>query len=456
MKNSPLVSIIIRTKNEERWISSCLKSVFNQNYKNLEVILVDNNSTDQTVNIAKNFPVKLVKIDKFFPGKAINDGIRASCGEYIVCLSGHCIPTSETWLENLINKLSDSQIAGVYGRQEPLSYTNNLDKRDLLTVFGLDPKLQVKDSFFHNANSAITRKIWNLFPFDEEVTNIEDRVWGIRLIKAGYKIFYEPEASVYHWHGINHGLNEQRAKKIVNILENLDDFATKGKYVNDISKLNTIAIIPIRGKSLKVNGKNLIEYTIDALRESKYINDFYVVTDCQETADLSISLGAKVPCLRPSQLSEDYVDVLEVINFMLRKIESDNKFPDLVCSLEETYPFRSPDLIDNMITHIVNEGLDTLVAANLEMRGIWLEQNDKYEILNDIFMPRNLKKTKSFVGLFGLCCVTHPLAIRNSNLFESKYGIYEVKNQISSLNIRNNVDAMKLGNLLETWWKSFY
>ena len=147
MKNSPLVSIIIRTKNEERWISSCLKSVYNQNYKNIEVILVDNNSTDQTINIAKSFQVKLVKIDKFIPGKAINDGIRASCGEYIVCLSGHCIPTSETWLENLITKLTDSQIAGVYGRQEPLS-TSNLDKRDLLTVFGLDPKLQVKDSFF--------------------------------------------------------------------------------------------------------------------------------------------------------------------------------------------------------------------------------------------------------------------------------------------------------------------
>ena len=51
MKN--LVSIVIRTKNEEKWIESCLKSVFNQNYKNFEVILVDNKSTDNTVKIAK-------------------------------------------------------------------------------------------------------------------------------------------------------------------------------------------------------------------------------------------------------------------------------------------------------------------------------------------------------------------------------------------------------------------
>jgi rhamnosyltransferase len=44
-----LVSIIIRTKNEEKWISSCLKSVFKQEYKNIEVIVVDNESTDRTV-----------------------------------------------------------------------------------------------------------------------------------------------------------------------------------------------------------------------------------------------------------------------------------------------------------------------------------------------------------------------------------------------------------------------
>ena len=55
MKNKPLVSIIIRTKNEQNWIDSCLKSIFNQSYKKFEIILVDNNSTDNTTKIAKKF-----------------------------------------------------------------------------------------------------------------------------------------------------------------------------------------------------------------------------------------------------------------------------------------------------------------------------------------------------------------------------------------------------------------
>ena len=46
-------SIIIRTKNEERWISNCLDKIFSQSYKNFEVILVDNNSSDKTVEKSK-------------------------------------------------------------------------------------------------------------------------------------------------------------------------------------------------------------------------------------------------------------------------------------------------------------------------------------------------------------------------------------------------------------------
>ena len=42
------ISIIVRTKNEERWIGHCLKAIYEQDYPSFEVILVDNNSTDNT------------------------------------------------------------------------------------------------------------------------------------------------------------------------------------------------------------------------------------------------------------------------------------------------------------------------------------------------------------------------------------------------------------------------
>ena len=79
-------------------------------------------------------------------------------GDYFVCLSSHCIPVNSLWLETLVKAMDDgSQYAGVYGRQEPMSFTSPADKRDLLLVFGLDRRIQSKDSFFHNANSIIRR-----------------------------------------------------------------------------------------------------------------------------------------------------------------------------------------------------------------------------------------------------------------------------------------------------------
>ena len=62
----PEISIIIRTKNEERWIAHCLTAIFQQDYDDFEVILVDNASLDHTVHVAQRFPLaSIIKIDKF-------------------------------------------------------------------------------------------------------------------------------------------------------------------------------------------------------------------------------------------------------------------------------------------------------------------------------------------------------------------------------------------------------
>jgi glycosyltransferase involved in cell wall biosynthesis len=142
------VSIIIRSKNEEKWIGLCLESIFSQSYQNFEVILVDNDSKDATVKKAENWPIKIIEIEKFLPGDAINQGIDQSSGDLIVCLSAHCIPINKEWLSNLIRPLDNPSIAGVYGKQIPLSSSSALNKRDLFIVFGDERRIQEKDTFF--------------------------------------------------------------------------------------------------------------------------------------------------------------------------------------------------------------------------------------------------------------------------------------------------------------------
>jgi glycosyltransferase involved in cell wall biosynthesis len=431
-----LASIIIRTKNEERWVTSCLRSVFNQDYENMEVVIVDNKSTDMTLKKAREFPVKIVEIEQFLPGRAINHGIRNSSGELIVCLSGHCIPTSPKWLGKLIADLEHEEIAGVYGRQDPLSFSSPLDKRDLLNLFGLDKKLQIRDGFFHNANSALRRATWDEYPFDEEVTNIEDRVWATKVLADGFKIAYEPEASVYHHHGVHQDMDRDRAARVVRIMEGIDGLMEKAPgYRKD--QMHVLAIIPARGKPKFSGGKSLLEYSVRNALNAETINEVIVATDEEETAAIAKQLGAAVPFIRPRSLSEDYVDIAEVLRYTLEKVESDGIVPDLIVIMEETYPFRPPDLLDTLVGRVIDEGLDSVVAVKEEPRHIWLHSQGKTSEFGEGFMPRQFKDESAYIGLLGLGCVTHPSFLRNGDLLGHRVGVFEIDDPFCAIEIRN-------------------
>jgi glycosyltransferase involved in cell wall biosynthesis len=234
---SDLVSIIIRGKNEEDWIGLCLKSINEQTYRNFEVIYVDNNSSDASLKIAKFYKVsKIKKINKFLPGDAINIGIRASKGKYLVILSAHCIPCTSDWLSQLVKSIRPKNIAGVYGRQLPMKCTSSDDARDLLVTFGNEDRIQKKDPFFHNANSIIKRKVWEKINFDSNITNIEDRDWAKKVFSIGYSIKYDSAACVYHYHGLHQHNNyvSFRASAVNNLIQkiNEDDLKRLPRWLN--------------------------------------------------------------------------------------------------------------------------------------------------------------------------------------------------------------------------------
>ncbi len=445
-----MVSIVIRTKNEERWITMCLKSVFNQEYRDFEVILVDNESTDKTIEKAKQFDiVKIVKCRDYRPGLALNMGIREAKGDYIVCLSGHCIPVNEKWLSSLLRNFQDEEVAGVYGRQEPLAFTSDSDKRDLSIIFGLDRRVQRKDSFFHNANSMIRRSLWEETPFDETITNIEDRVWAEKMLRKKYKIVYEPEARVFHYHGIHQNGEASRCVNVVKILEDLMPDIKNNIHV-DINDLNIIAVIPVKGEVPYLKDRPLLDYTIEVARGSKYVKRVIVSTDNIKTAKLAENLGAEVPFLRDPIYSEDYIDIERVFQHTVEKMESLKIFPDLLVTLEITFPFRPHDIIDNMISQLVKNGFDTIVAVKSENKSIWKECKGKIKLLDEGLTPRIIKDP-TYLELRGVCCATHPEFIRVGNLFGQNIGIYEVSSPVASIEVRNDADIKVAELLIDKW-----
>ena len=452
MKKNQKVSIIIRTKNEDNWLEACLKSISLQSYKNYEIIIVDNGSKDRTLEIAKKYETKIVKIKKFIPGKAINDGIKASNGKIIVCLSAHCIPTDNGWLKNLIKPLKNKKVAGCYGRQKPLAYSSVFDKRDLLTLFGLDKKIHKKDPFFHNANSAFTKSIWKKFPFDEKVTNIEDRIWAKEVLNKKYIIKYEPEASVFHYHGVNQDRDYERCSKVVNILEKLfDDYGDENINNNkvDLKNLKICAIIPLRGETYKINNKSNLENTIDGMNKSKYLSKIVVSTDNINTQKEAIKLGVESPFLRPKNLSQNFSDIISVANYTLDKLEKKGEKFNLIFLATCDYPFRDHLMYDLMIEKLVHSGLNTIVSASDIRSGVWLQNKKNYEKrqIIDSNVPNLAKEENTLKVSIGHGCLTYPSLIRSNNIFFNKYNFFVSESQITHLEVSNPEDFKKLESL---------
>ena len=434
-----MISIIIRTKNEERWIAACLKAVSGQNHDDFEVILVDNESTDRTIEKAKQFSVsRIITCAEFRPGHALNLGIREARGSHIVCLSGHCIPVDETWLGCLLRNFEDPEVAGVYGRQEPLSFTPDADKRDLSIVFGRDRRVQHRDNFFHNANSMIRRDLWEITPFDERVSNIEDRVWAHAVLQNGYKIVYEPEASVYHYHGIHQNGDPGRAYNVVRVLESVSGEAHPTMPV-ETEDLNVVALVPIKGIPQYVGDTPLMKFTIDAALQSKYVKRVIVSTDNAESARIARGLGAETPFVRDLSLSEEFIDLDKVLQFSLGQVEDLGDFPDVVVSLEITFPFRPPGLIDDMITRLAETGVDSILAVRPEYGSVWKNDDGTIRRVDSGDVPRKFKE-KILIGLKGVACITHPEFIREGYLVGSNVGMYEVLDPYGPIEVRNDED----------------
>jgi len=206
---NPLISIIIRTYNEEKKIKQCLEKVFSQKIDNpFEVIIIDSQSSDKTLDLVSNFPVKIISIAKkdFTFGRALNIGCSNAKGEYLVFLSAHAIPVSDAWLSYLIADLSLPGVVGVYGKHLADKDCNVLSAIRIERHFRrleLDQKTGKNNKFFCNTNTAITKKIWKTNQFNEEALMSEDQEWGRKILELGYKLNYNERASAYHYHNEN-------------------------------------------------------------------------------------------------------------------------------------------------------------------------------------------------------------------------------------------------------------
>ncbi|MEH1983309.1 MAG: glycosyltransferase [Nostoc sp.] len=199
-----LASIIIRTYNEQQYLEDLLQEIGNQVIDDLryEVIIVDSGSTDKTLEIAKKFNCKILHIHKsqFSFGRSLNIGCAAAKGDYLVFISGHCIPINSLWLINLLKPLMVGNVVATYGRQLGGKTTKFSENLIFAKFYPNHSQIPQKGYFCNNANAALLKSVWRLYPFNESLTGLEDMYLGKQLVKANMFIGYVAEAAIYHHH----------------------------------------------------------------------------------------------------------------------------------------------------------------------------------------------------------------------------------------------------------------
>lgn len=133
-----------------------------------------------------------------------------------------------------------------------------------------------------------------------------------------------------------------------------------------------LAVIPARGGSKGIpnknisliNGKPLIQYTIDEALQSRYLDDIIVSTDSVEIASISTELGAQVPYLRPKKLALDHSKSIDTLLHVIKEQLELNLRYDYAVLLQPTQPLRKYWHIDQAIEKIVDCKQNSLVSIS--------------------------------------------------------------------------------------------
>lgn len=392
-----------------------------------EVIIVDSGSTDKTLEIAQTFPIaRIVNIDSYTPGTALNAGIEASRHEHIAFISAHCVPVRTDWLHTLLAAFEmDSHVAGVYGKQLPMAFSDPIDRNDLIMAFGEEARIQRKDWFFHNANSCIKRSVWNEFSFDPHASNIEDRIWAKQVTEAGFSIVYEPEAQVFHHNGLHRTSDSNRLRRHVEIIESISEQVLVPSTTSLLPEnAVVVSLVPVSDENLAAPYfSDFLSRLVSELDSSKLVEQTVVISPDGKVGD------DRVLRLTRSQAEISADSSLDaILQSTVLEYEQNFAIPDFYLYCNWDYEQRPDGLFDKLVFEARRGGYDTVFGAEKDFSHYWIADNESGEFRQiDPSLTRREDRSPAYRALYGLGTLVSAPILRSGRLTGGRVGILELE-----------------------------
>ena len=202
------VTVIIRCRNEENYIGFAIQSVIDH-FEEPEIIILDNNSTDDSMKIVSLFDrydIKIYSINKnYTPGKSLNFGVRKASNNTILILSAHAQITNVDF--NQVSEDLENNVA-VFGQQNPIYKGKKITKRYIWSHFHNEREQNMFSGienryFLHNAFCFYKKETLIKYPFNETLSGKEDRYWAIDRRDSMENYLYDGTLACNHFYTSN-------------------------------------------------------------------------------------------------------------------------------------------------------------------------------------------------------------------------------------------------------------
>ena len=195
--NHYLVSIIIPALNEENHIAQCLRAIKELDFpeNRYEIILVDNGSTDRTIEISSRFPVEILQKRGGTIGALRNYGAKNAKGDIFAFIDADC-QIQKKWLVNAVRHFDNLEIAAVGSR---LNHLESTWVAKCWSMMNFEKIVSGETRWVPSGNMLVAKKCFNQVDgFDEQLRTSEDYDLCLRLRSKGYKIISDPNISSIH------------------------------------------------------------------------------------------------------------------------------------------------------------------------------------------------------------------------------------------------------------------